>query len=181
MIGGLAICVVIALAAWALWRAYDGARDGLAFWELSEEELPVGKGPTSTIVGDDPYVPVAPGDEVPPEDAALSDEQIRAAYDTAFDESATPEQWLAAVDAPVEVGERLKTLAAGCGAARVSVGRVAFRSPQEAAVEFHFRGSPIAGGDAIRFGGGAVRVEGTWRVTGWTIDEVIDTAAPFCQ
>jgi hypothetical protein len=154
------------------------ARDGLA--EFSEEDLPVGKGPTSTVVGDDPYVPVLPGEEDPPDDADLSREQIRAAYDTAFDQTATPEQWLAAVNAPVEVGEQLKTLAAGCGTARVSVDHVAFRSPEEAAVEFRFRDVTVPAGDAVIFGGGAERVEGRWMVTGWTIDEVISTAEPFC-
>jgi hypothetical protein len=118
---------------------------------------------------------------VPPEDAAISQDQIRAALTTAFDQTATPEQWLAVVDAPVETGEQLKTLAAGCGNARIVVQRIAFRSPQEAAVEFRFRGSDIAGGDAFLFGGGAERVAGRWMVTGWTIGKVIDTAAPFCR
>jgi hypothetical protein len=85
------------------------------------------------------------------------------------------------VDAPVATGERLKTLAAGCGAAELVIERIAFRNPQEAGVEFRFLGSTVAGGDTVLYSGGAGRVAGRWTVTGWTIDEVIATAEPFCR
>lgn len=187
VLGSVTLCVLVALAAWSAVRQVQDARDSSAAPDPLDGEIPGGGVPSTTVgPGDpfgagDPYVPVLPGEEDPPEDADLSREQIRAAYDTAFDQTATPEQWLAAVDAPVEVGEQLKTLAAGCGTARVSVDHVAFRSPEEAAVEFRFRNVTVPAGDAVVFGGGAERVEGRWMVTGWTIDKVIAIAGPFCQ
>jgi hypothetical protein len=181
VLGSVALCVLVALAAWSAVRQVQDAFDSPAAWEPPEGEIPDAGDPFTTVVPGDPYVPVPPGEENPPEDAGLSEEQIRAAYDTAFDQSATPEQWLAVVDAPVETGERLKLLAARCGTARVSVDRVAFRNPEEAAVEFRFRGVSVPGGDAVVFGGGAERVEGRWMVSGWTIDEIITTAGPFCE
>lgn len=116
----------------------------------------------------------------PPEDARWSEERIREAFGVAFDESVDPAAWYAVVDAPQITVEELLALSASCGPVSPVVESVGFTSPDDAFVRFRLVGSRVSGADAVEFTGGAVRREGTWKVTGYTFDAVTGLADGVC-
>jgi hypothetical protein len=114
---------------------------------------------------------------LPPEEDIA---EITSAFEVAFDPESTPEEWVAAVNAPEATGEQLRATTAGCDSAEVAVGKMYLLDSSNAAVEFRFAGSGIPVADDVLFIGTADLVEGKWKVSEYTIDKIIREAAPFC-
>jgi hypothetical protein len=160
---------------------------GLALWSTGawvvSQGSPVTAGPSSVlplpeVPRDDGGLIAAPSD--PPEDAEWSRDQIRAAMGIAFDAQADPTAWSAAVDAPGVTMEQLTALSARCGPVVAVVDAIDFTSRDDAFLRFRLVGSSIPGADAVVFTGGAVRRDGVWEVTGFTLDAVAGAAGSTC-
>ena len=127
-----------------------------------------------------PATPAPPMD-LPPPDAEAARRQISDAYTAVFSPGTPPELWSALVLEPADLGPRLQALGAGpCAGAAVVLTDIRFTSDDSAVVTFRFTGSGLAAADTITFAGGARRVDGAWRVTGSSVQSVLDTAADFC-
>jgi hypothetical protein len=162
------VAMALVLGASAQWMRGDGGPTTTTAGFLPLEELPSAEG----------GLVAAPRD--PPEDADWSEERIREAFDVAFDESVDPAVWYEVVDAPRITVEQLLALSASCGPVSPLVESVDFTSPDDAFVRFRLVGSQVSGADAVEFTGGAVRRDGTWKVTGYTFDAVTGLADPAC-
>ena len=104
---------------------------------------------------------------------------IAQAYRTAFDFSASEQAWLAAADAPVELGHELKTFSPACGDPDIHLVNISV-AYETAFLEFYFANSPVGNADSFFFYGRAERIGDTWMVTQESIQGSIDVAGPVC-
>ena len=111
--------------------------------------------------------------------AATARSEITAALTTAFDVDATPEHWLAAVDASQPPGERLAGFLATCGSSDVIIDDLYFLSEDEATMFFHFENTSVPGAAWLRFNGAATLRDGAWVVSADTVNGPVETS-PFC-
>jgi hypothetical protein len=134
--------------------------------------------PVPEVPLDDGGLVAAPSD--PPDDAEWSRAQIRAALGIAFDAQSDPAAWSAAVDAPGITVEQMKALSARCGPVVPAVDTIDFTSRDDAFLRFRLVGSRVPGADTVVLTGGAVRRDGVWKVTGFTLDAVAGIAGSSC-
>jgi hypothetical protein len=169
----VATVVLVAAMGLALWSTRA--------WVVSQGSVTTGASsvlPLPEVPHDDGGLIGAPSD--PPEDAEWSRDQIRAAMGIAFDAQADPTAWSAAVDAPGVTMEQLTALSARCGPVVAVVDAIDFTSRDDAFLRFRLVGSRVPGVDAVVFTGGAVRRDGVWKVTGFTLDAVAGAAGSTC-
>ncbi len=116
-----------------------------------------------------------------PIDAEWSRTQVTAALDTAFLSSADPALWSGATDGSEVVRLQVMAMQSVCGQVSPVIDSIEFTSHDDAFITFRLLGSSVPGADAVPFTGEAARPDGTWKVSGYTLEAVVAAAAFYCS